>query len=205
MELVQAPRVGGTWSKILTAWAEQNPHLMTANLANTAALVRHRDVRDRVHLLAPVFMQSKTIGARSTPLGIVWLVDLYTASTDYPLSTPQQLDGTTITYRHHVATAYVSGATARVTIVPDSSLDPIARAWFVRHPGTYLAPRAPVSLAASAPATIPGNSVPTATSDSTFRQRILDIYLHMRDALDSGDFQRFGDAFDSLGAFIGVH
>ena len=203
--LLRAPRLGTGVGRILLAWAEQNPRLFGDTLPPTAAIVRYRDVRERLALLAPIFVQSRAMGWRPTASGVQWIVDLYSTSDSYPLSDAQQVNGVRLTYRHHVATAYVNGMTGAVTIVLDRTADPVARAWFSEYGGDYLSPTAPAEL--NAP--LPGASAPasTATPDSSglvFRAHVAAIYARMRAALEGGDLRSFAEAFDSLGAAVGM-
>jgi uncharacterized membrane protein (UPF0182 family) len=205
-EYIMAPRVGNFFNRLMGAWVEQNPQLLSASVSSSAAFVRRRDVRDRVAALAPVFTQSRDIGIRQTAAGIVWIVDLYFTSASYPLSSAHQLGGELLKYRHHVATAYLNGMTGAVTIVPDlpdSTQDPVAKTWFMRHPGRYLSLSVPRDIAEAITPSQPQASAPVALSDSAFRISVTNIYSRMRTALDSGNFRAFGDAFDSLGAAVG--
>ncbi len=199
--VVAAPRLGNGVARLMHAWAEQNPRLMSSDLPANAAFVRERDVRSRVGALAPIFALSGTIGAIPTARGILWIVDLYTVSETYPLSAPRQIYGERVTYRHHAATGYVSGGTAATVIVPDSVLDPVARAWFTSHPGRYIAPRVPADMLSPPPvaAVVPNGSTP---QDEQFRQSVGRIYDRMRASLDSGNLRAFGSEFDSLGIVI---
>jgi uncharacterized membrane protein (UPF0182 family) len=202
--IIEAPRVGGLVPKLMTAWAEQNPRLLRTDLDHTSALVRHRDVRERVRLLAPIFTQSQSIGVRPTPLGVMWIVDLYTTSDSYPLSIPRTAGSMRMNYRRHAATAYVNGVTGGVAIVPDTNPGPIAKAWFRMHRGSYLTSQSP--RGAETPISIPllDSLQKTVGTDSAFRARITNIYLWMRSTLNDGDFKGFGEAFDSLGAAVGI-
>ena len=202
--IVRAPHISTTAQKVVYAWVEQNPRLARAVLPPQAVIVRRRDVRRRVSALAPIFLQSRQIGARPTVIGVVWIVDLYAASIHYPLSAERVLGGRRVNYTHHAATAYVSGTTGAVAIVPDSVPEPIARAWFASHPGAYLLTAMPREVAQSIATSPSSANAPTAGSDSAFRANVIRLYTRMRAALDSGDFRAFGDAFDSLGATIGV-
>jgi hypothetical protein len=204
--LIRAPRVGNWVRRLMNAWAEQNPQLLQARLPEDAAFVRRRDVRDRVTSIAPIFQQSDAIGARLTPSGIFWIIDLYSTSDHYPLSEERESANARITYRHHAATAYVSGMTGGVSIVPDAALDPIARAWFTQHIGPYLTSSAPQEFRLPWVGKVPHDSTPAvALPDSAFRTHLLNIYARMRTALDSGDFHAFADAFDSLGLAVGAN
>jgi uncharacterized membrane protein (UPF0182 family) len=176
-------------------------------VADSDAVIRTRDVRDRVRTIAPIFVQSDVIGARPTAGGLLWIIDLYVQSDKYPLSTNKHFEGVLVSYRRHAATAYVNGMTGAVTIVRDSSApDPIAAAWFAAYGDRYLAQSPPKMENAPWPSTRGSRPSPAtgAVADSAFRMRMLDIYMRMRVALDSGDFKKFGDAFDSLGTAVGV-
>jgi uncharacterized membrane protein (UPF0182 family) len=199
--VIDAPRLGTGLTRLMHAWAEQNPHLLSGKLDSDDAFVRNRDVRARVAVLAPVFAMSGTIGAIPTSRGILWIVDLYSASETYPLSAPRHLYRTRITYRHHAATAYVSGGTAATVIVPDSVLDPVARAWFTAHPGRYIARRVPAALT-SPPPVQPVAPVTASPEDRQFHENVARIYERMRLALDSGNLRAFGADFDTLGLII---
>ncbi len=200
-QIIEAPRLGTGLARLMHAWSEQNPHLLSSDIKSSDAFVRDRDIRSRVAALAPVFAMSGTIGAIPTSRGVLWLVDLYSASETYPLSAPHQLYKSRITYRHHAATAYVSGGTAATVIVPDSVLDPIARAWFGSHPGHYIVPHVPPALITPPPVQ-PVKPSAASVEDQLFHESVARIYDRMRAALDSGDLRRFGSAFDSLGLII---
>ncbi len=204
MNRIAAPIIGSWFSKIMTAWAEQNPHLLKEQLKPNSVIVRHRDVHKRVKFIAPIFAQSQTIGIRPTPTGIVWIVDLYSISDSYPLSIPQHVGDGQYRYRRHAATAYVNAATGGVDIVATQNADPIARAWFASHPGNYIAQHSPVLSDEVAPI-VPIDSIGTLSmQDSAYKAKVARIYLWMRTALQAGDFKAFGDALDSLGKAVGI-
>jgi uncharacterized membrane protein (UPF0182 family) len=198
---VTAPRLGSGVARLMHAWSEQNPRLMTGNLPSSAAFVAMRDVRTRVAALAPVFTLSGTVGAIPTARGVLWIIDLYTTSESYPLSTPHQLYNARLTYRHHAATAYISGGTAATVIVPDTELDPVARAWFSSHSGAYISKGLPSEMITPPPAA-PVDPKASSSADRLFRQNVERIYDGMRASLDSGNLRTFGSQFDSLGAVI---
>ncbi len=201
---IASPRLGDGFARLMHAWAEQNPRLLQGDVPPGAALVRMRDVRDRVRDLAPMFAQSRSMGAVPTAGGVLWIVDLYSTSETYPLSAPRTAGPGRITYRHHAGTAYVSAGTAATLIVPDQVLDPIARAWFDAHPGPYLTSSLPVSM--TAPPAVPARP-PNQPADSVsgFHADVSRIYARMRAALDSSDLRAFGVAFDSLGIIVAGH
>jgi hypothetical protein len=202
---IAAARVGDLFSRLMGGWAEQNRRLLDGAVPSDAAFVRRRDVRARVAALAPVLMQSRSIGVRETAAGTIWIVDLYSASDSYPLSAAQSIGDERLKYRHHAATVYVNGMTGAVALVPDSTIDPIAKTWLAQHSGKYISPSIPPKIAQAMLAQpLLHDTMPVSTPDSTLRARITAIYNRMRMALDSGNFHAFGDAFDSLGAAVGV-
>lgn len=205
--VLASPRLGDGVARLMHAWAEQNPRLMQSDIAASDALVSERDVRDRVRALAPIFAQSRSMGAVPTADGILWIVDLYSVSETYPLSAPRETELGRITYRHHAGTAYVSGGTGATVVVPDPEPDPVARAWFDAQPGRYITSTIPAAM--TTPPAIPAMpATPNAQStnrDDVFRANVLRIYTRMRAALDSSDLRTFGAAFDSLGLVVVGH
>jgi uncharacterized membrane protein (UPF0182 family) len=103
--------------------------------------VAHRDVRERVSLLAPVF----ALGDDVLPLlhegALYWTVDLYSASNSYPLSQRWLLAGSVRSYFRHAATALVDAATGRVRFVSVERPDPVARTWMALQPALFIAAR----------------------------------------------------------------
>lgn len=198
---IPAPHLGTGPARLMTAWALQNPHLLDNDIPPTAAVITTRDVRERVAAIAPVFSQGESLRGGAGP-NSSWVVELFSTSRYYPLSTPRLVGGGVVTYARHAATAYVQAATGRVTIVPHVNPDPIAAAWFRAFPGSYLSPSAP-----SAPAPVPqrpravtGASGP---ADSAYHNAVARVYRRMRAALAAGNLEAFGAAFDSLGVVVG--
>jgi hypothetical protein len=169
-------------------------------------LITVRDVRTRVGALAPVFAQGSTV----TPLfhadTLYWKLELYSASSNYPLSRHYVLAGEERSYFHHAATALVNARTARVMIAADPNPDPIAQAWMAQFPNTadYRAPGVLGELS-SAPWEAVSPEAPIVRNDSTFRNDVTRLYNRMRAALASGDLAAFARAYDTLGALIAPH
>ncbi len=197
-----APRLGDGFARLMHAWAEQNPRLLQGDIPANAAFATDRDVKTRVEAIAPIFAQSREIGAIPTARGVLWIVDLYSTSETYPLSTGRTLGSARLTYSHHAATAYVVGGTGATLVVPDSSLDPIARAWFDAHRGRYVAYALPPDFVTPPPAPAPAAAPPAQATSGAFRADVTRIYQSMRAALDAHDLRAFGFAFDSLGIVI---
>jgi uncharacterized membrane protein (UPF0182 family) len=120
-------------SRLANAWALQNFSIAFGDLQQPhPTIVLHRDVRDRIALLAPFFVAGRQIQPLLVGDSLYWGVDLYSASSTYPLSRRARIAGDDRSYLQHAAVAIVTSWTGDVTIVPDSAPDPIARTW-VRH------------------------------------------------------------------------
>lgn len=201
---VAAPPLGSGLRRLGSAWAEQRLDLVWSNIPDGAHIARRRDVRQRVRALFPVFAQ----GSRVVPayLGdtLTWVVELYSASSTYPLSRHVVLAGRERTYFRHSATALINAMTGRVTLVPASSPDPITTAWRTRFPENIRA-GAPDILdeltATPRPLVDPLRPIASGT-DSAFRANVIRLYMRMRGALAGGDLKAFGVAYDSLGMII---
>lgn len=195
-----APSLDGTLSRIAHAWTEQDSRLLSRELPPQPAILRIRDVGQRVQRVAPVFAQGARPAAVFRADTLYWMTELYSASTTYPLSRRFIIAGQRRGYFRHAATAYTHGTTGAVTILMSSSPDPIARAWQARFPEIYrrqsfawideleLQPNLPLP--------------PASASDSVFRARVRQLYLRMRGALSASDLAGFGVAFDSLGLLL---
>jgi len=125
-------------TRLATAWSMQDFHLLGGDLAQPKpTLIAHRDVRERVARSAPFF----ALGSRVQPLlhedTLYWGVDLYSVSQTYPLSWHVLFARQDRSYLRHAAVAVVQAVTGEVTIVPDSSLDPIADTWVHELPGLF--------------------------------------------------------------------
>ncbi len=120
-------------------------------------LVTRRGVRQRIAAIAPFFVQ----GTRVAPLvfgdSLYWAVDLYAASSSYPLSQQFVLAGAPRSYFHHAATALVLSSTGQVQLVADRVLDPIAQTWISRFPRLFAPPAAvPARILADLPPAVDG-------------------------------------------------
>ena len=202
---VAAPFLGSGFRRLALAWSEQRLDLLWNDLPADTRIARRRDVRERVGTLFPVFEQGSEVIPAYLGDSLVWVVELYSASSDYPLSKRYVLAGVERSYFRHSGTAIVNAATGRVTVVPAPNPDAIAAAWRVRFPANIRAgaPDLLDELTAtprvSASPAVPGSS-PT---DSAFRSEVIRLYARMRAALAVGDLKAFGAAYDSLGAVVG--
>ncbi len=126
----------GLGMRIAYAWAARDPSLLNADTVSGASprLVDHRDVRERVQRLAPIFAMSEDVRPILADGNLLWAVNLYSASDHFPLSQRWTLAGEERGYFRFAATALVDAATGRVRFVLVDRLDPIARSWFARIP-----------------------------------------------------------------------
>jgi uncharacterized membrane protein (UPF0182 family) len=150
---VDAPEISRWPSRVAHAWDQQNLRLMFSDVdVREPRMMLHRDVHDRLRMLAPFFWQS----AHVTPVAwrdtLYWTVHLYSATDYYPLSEHTHLGGEDISYVRHAATAIVQAHSGRVTLVADSALDPIAATWVRQFPDLFSSWSAvPPAVVASVP------------------------------------------------------
>jgi hypothetical protein len=133
---------------------------------------------------------------------LYWKLEIYSASSNYPLSDHFVLAGEERSYFRHAGTALVNGRTGRVMIAADPTPDPISQAWMTAFPNSsdYRAPGIAHELT-TAPWE-PVSAQAGSTIDSTFRAAVTRLYNRMRAALAAADLKAFGIAYDSLGALI---
>ena len=204
---ILAPTLGSGLRRLAQAWGEQRLDLLWGAYSNETKIVRRRDVRDRVHALAPVFAQGSSVRPAYLADTLIWLVELYSASSSYPLSAHFIVAGADRSYFRHAGTALVNAQTGRVTIVADPAPDPIAAAWRTRFPGIFRAGRPDILDALTInPGGASGGGVAESRfpsgGDSAFRHDVTRFYTRMQQALMAGDLKAFGVAYDSLGAAI---
>jgi uncharacterized membrane protein (UPF0182 family) len=185
------------------AWAHQSFDLLSDSIPRRARLVSVRDVRSRIRALAPIFAQGSMVEPMFHADTLYWKLELYSASSNYPLSQHYVLAGEERSYFRHAATAVVNARTARVMIAADPSPDPVSSAWMTAFPNSadYRAPGVLRDLTTTPWEPVP--SVPVPASDSAFRAAVTRLYNRMRAALSSANLKEFGIAYDSLGALIG--
>ncbi len=155
----EAPRVPA--AELLTlgdrlshAWSTRDVSLLAvpAEANEPVAVVLHRDLSERIARVVPVLAQ----GTAVTPIvyegGLLWAVDLYSASAHYPLSLRLQVAGAPRSYLRLAGLALVDAQTGRVSIVPVAAPDPLARTRFARIPELLLrADELPAAVRAQLP------------------------------------------------------
>jgi uncharacterized membrane protein (UPF0182 family) len=178
-----------TSSRIAHAWALQNFRLLFGELPlNRPTIVRLRDVRERVRVLAPFFVQGSEVVPVVAGDSLFWVVELYTASDDYPLSQRFTVLGEERGYFQHAATALVHAGSGRVRLVPVPAPDPVAASWIARFPTLFVNPTAlpRVVQAALPPATDAAHTQALAFAVAGFRGDSLEVrHLAAPDGADS--------------------
>jgi uncharacterized membrane protein (UPF0182 family) len=202
-----APELGSGLSRLAQGWAEQRLDLLWGPYPEDAKIARRRDVRERVHALAPIFAQGSVITPAFLGDTLIWLVELYSASSSYPLSAHATIAGEDRSYFRHASTALLNSRTGRMIVVSDQAPDPIAVAWRAKFPGMFRPGRPDIldvltiNPAGTQQGGTPPQRFPTG-GDSAFRHDVIRLYSRMRQALLSGDLKGFGAAYDSLGEIL---
>jgi uncharacterized membrane protein (UPF0182 family) len=151
---VPAATLATRQARIAHAWALRDASLLHADSAASSApvVVTHRDVRDRLQRLAPVFVQGEDVLPLRDADRLYWVVQLYSASDRYPLSQRWQIAGGIYSYFKLAATALVDAQSGRVHLIPVARPDAIARTWMARLPNLFTPVTAlPASLVAQLP------------------------------------------------------
>jgi uncharacterized protein len=144
----------GWVTRLAQAWIAQNLRLLSEDLPErNARVVSVRDVRTRVHLLVPFFVLGSVVWPAVAGDSLWWVVDLYAASNDYPLSAHLSTgDNNQVSYFQHAGVAFVEAYTGRVLLARDRKLDPIGQTWVNEFPGLFTPwDRVSPALAAQAP------------------------------------------------------
>ncbi len=153
MGTLEAPALTTTVSRLAHAWSLQNFRLLVgAPPRPTPRIVRRRGVRERVRALAPFFVQGRNVTPIAREGRLLWALDLYAGSANYPVSQHVTLGGEEFSYVRHAATALVDAYSGAVTLVADSTLDPIGQSWVRRFPSLFSDwSRVPPGIAAAIP------------------------------------------------------
>jgi len=110
--------------------------LLTETVTGGSRILLHRDVRARVHTLAPFLRwdgHPQTVVADGR---IQFLLHGYTTSSHYPFSAKVNVGGEQVNYLRSSALASVDAFSGRVTLYAADG-DPILRAWQGAYPGLF--------------------------------------------------------------------
>lgn len=136
---VKGVALGSRWRRIAHAWALREPGLLGANIKDSSTrVVAHRDVRDRLDRLAPIFVQGREVYPIIAGGGLHWAVHLYSASDRYPLSMRWQAGGEVLSYFRLAATALINASTGDVRLVSVATPDAIAQTWMKLLPDLFV-------------------------------------------------------------------
>jgi len=125
-------------TRLASAWSLQSLGIASADLPQPRpTLISRRDIRERVGVLVPFFVQGRAVEPLLVADSLYWSLDLYSASSMYPLSRHMTIAGDERSYFRHAAVAIVQASTGDISIVPDSVLDPIATSWVRRLPSIF--------------------------------------------------------------------
>jgi uncharacterized protein len=162
---IVGPSLDGVGAQLAAAWSAQRLNWLAAQLPEPhPKLVDRRDVAERVHAVAPFFVQGSVIWPVFSADSLYWVVDLYATADMYPLSQHFMLGGDQRSYFQHAATAFVQAYTGRVLLVADSVRDPIAETWVHEFPALFTTrSMLPPALAAATP---PAVDAVTAMADA---------------------------------------
>ena len=130
-----------TTSRIAHAWALQNFRLLFGELPlDRPTIVRRRDVRERVGVIAPFFTQGSEVVPVVAADSLYWAIELYSASNSYPLSQRFTVLSEERGYLQHAATALVHAASGRVRLISVPLPDPVALSWADQFPRLFVNP-----------------------------------------------------------------
>ena len=156
--------MGTTRSRFVHAWSLQNFRLLVGELpADRPTMVRFRSVRDRIRELAPWFVQGSEVTPVVADDSLYWTLDLYVASSTYPLSERFTILGEERGYLQHAATAIVHAASGRVRLLANANPDPLAATWMAAFPTLFIRSTAltPALRSALQPATDAASALET--------------------------------------------
>ena len=150
--LILGSRLQSVRLRVAHAWATQDPGLLSAGTVADAddVFVSQRDVRARVALLAPIFVQGDAVWPIIFDGALYWAIDLYSASDRYPLSQHVLLAREVRSYFRHAATAVVEARTGHTRLVQVDRPDPLARMWMATAPSLFVRIRDVPSVLADA-------------------------------------------------------
>lgn len=140
---IAAPALRSRLARFAHALSMQDFRIWLGDLPEpNPRIVTRRSVRERVHALAPIFVQGYTVAPVWSAGTLYWSIELYSASSTYPLSRRIISAGRERAYFQHAATALVNASTGRTVLIADSARDPISTTWLTRFPSLFVRPAA---------------------------------------------------------------
>ena len=129
----------GPLSRLVHAWALQNFRLVLGARPEPApTIVLRPALRARVAAVVPFFVQGSATHVAVAGDTLFWTVELYVASSTYPLTEPQDLAGAERRYFHPAGHAIVNSATGRVQVAAVVDPEPPVRTWMDRFPELFV-------------------------------------------------------------------
>ena len=134
------PQVGGTFARLMFAlkFGEQQI-LFSDRVTPDSQILYHRDPIDRVQRVAPYLKLDATTYPAVVDRRVVWVVDGYTSTTDFPYSAsvtsetlfadPDPLNPTVLNYVRNSVKATVDAYDGTVTLYAWDPQDPILQTW----------------------------------------------------------------------------
>ena len=111
--------------------------LLSDDLTGRSRILLHRDVHERLSTLAPFIHWDGNAVPLAVDGRIVFVVDGYTTSTDYPFAEQTDLGTARVSYARASVRATVDAYTGRVALYLTDRTDPLARAWAEAFPSLF--------------------------------------------------------------------
>jgi uncharacterized membrane protein (UPF0182 family) len=145
-DIVGGIRLDDSVTKLISAVSLKDRNIfISGNVTSSSTLLLHRQIRDRIHQIAPFLTLDDDPYLVMADGRLVWIVDAYTTSDRFPMSTPQ--DG--INYMRASVKVTVDARTGETIFYRTAETDPIADAYGRMFP-TLFTPiaNAPLSISA---------------------------------------------------------
>ena len=111
--------------------------LLSDDITSESRLLLHRDVQDRLQTLAPFIQWDSHPASLAVDGHVVFLVQGYTTSANYPYAERVQLGKASVNYARPSVLASVDAYSGRVDLFLVDKADPIARAWAEAFPTLF--------------------------------------------------------------------
>ena len=145
-EIVGGIRLDDTVTRFISALALKDRNVfISGNIQDSSTLLLNRTIEDRIKLIAPFLTLDPDPYLVIAEGRLVWVVDAFTTSSKFPMSTPQ--DG--INYIRASVKVTIDARTGATTFYRTAELDPIADAYERMFPSLFEPiSAAPASVAA---------------------------------------------------------
>jgi uncharacterized membrane protein (UPF0182 family) len=128
--------IGSFLRKLVFAWRFSDHNLLFAtDLNKSSRLLFHRLARERVEEIAPFLTWDRDALPVIADGRIQWVLDGYTTSSSFPLSSRQASTGNSVNYMRGSAKATVDAVTGAVVVYATDAGDPILRSYAAMFPG----------------------------------------------------------------------